>query len=258
MVQVRLENASVSIQVDRRAEAIPSVPVHVANILRSVVRWKRATQTLRVLQGITAEFKPGSSTLIIGSPGSGKSTLLRLIAGSTKPDDAASVMWNGETASALHQAGLSVRKLCTYAPQVDIHEPLLTVRETFDFLHSVSAYVPPHATEEQRAEIHSRVERTVSVLQLEDCVNTVIGNTQVRGVSGGERKRVTIGEVRWHAGDAGMLATRHAAHCARVCTTSPTTKPYDTISALNLLPWRVCTPLTNAGHAYRGARVGAG
>jgi ABC-type multidrug transport system ATPase subunit len=46
-----------------------------------------------------------------------------------------------------------------------------------------------------RAEWASRVDSIIEVLGLHECQGTLIGNAQIRGISGGQKKRVTIGEA---------------------------------------------------------------
>ena len=40
-----------------------------------------------------------------------------------------------------------------------------------------------------------RVEQIISILGLEECANTPVGNHLVRGISGGQKKRVTVGQM---------------------------------------------------------------
>lgn len=128
-------------------------------------------------------------------PAAGKSTLLRCIAGHTSLADASAVTFNGESTAQLKSRGLSVRKLVAYAPQEDIHEPLLTVKETLAFAHANAfAALPADASERARAEAAGRVQTVIDILGLRECQDTIVGNDQIRGISGGQKKRVTIGE----------------------------------------------------------------
>jgi ABC-type multidrug transport system ATPase subunit len=71
----------------------------------------------------------------------------------------------------------------------DIHLPLLTVRETLTF--SAKLRVP--SNERNDIAIKFRVDVLMKMLGLRGCSNTIIGNGELRGISGGERRRVTIG-----------------------------------------------------------------
>ncbi|KUF92061.1 hypothetical protein AM588_10006646 [Phytophthora nicotianae] len=79
--------------------------------------------------------------------------------------------------------------------QTDNHIPTLTVRETFKFADMCVNGRPEDQPEEMRDIAALRTELFIQILGLEDCADTVVGDALLRGVSGGERKRVTIGEV---------------------------------------------------------------
>ena len=79
------------------------------------------------------------------------------------------------------------------SPKVDEHMPLLTVRETLDFAHRCTSSVYDPA----------RVDAALAMLGLEGCQDTILGNALIRGVSGGQKRRVTVGEMM--VGDARAL-----------------------------------------------------
>jgi ABC-type multidrug transport system ATPase subunit/ABC-type multidrug transport system permease subunit len=151
---------------------------------------------LYALKNCSGVLKPGSSTIVLGSPGSGKSMLLRMCSGRERLADG-SVTYNGQTKEQLAENEIMVTRLACYAPQTDIHEPLLTVEETMSFVHSLS-YPKPNrktATNEEIEEYDSRVENMLKLLGIAHVKNTVIGSEQVRGISGGQKRRVTLGET---------------------------------------------------------------
>ncbi|KAE9328663.1 hypothetical protein PF001_g1294 [Phytophthora fragariae] len=78
---------------------------------------------------------------------------------------------------------------------MDNHIPTLTVRETFKFADMCVNGRPEDQPEETRDVAALRTELFTQILGLEECADTVVGDALLRGVSGGERKRVTIGEV---------------------------------------------------------------
>jgi ABC-type multidrug transport system ATPase subunit len=67
----------------------------------------------------------------------------------------------------------------------------LTVRETLQF--SADCQMPPGVSKKTRQE---RVEATLQLLGLQHRADTIVGDSMLRGVSGGEKKRVTIG-IEW-------------------------------------------------------------
>ncbi|KAK8969945.1 Pleiotropic drug resistance protein 4 [Platanthera guangdongensis] len=106
-------------------------------------------------------------TLLLGPPGSGKTTFLLALAGKLQSDLKVSgkVSYNGH--------GLEEfvpQRTAAYVDQRDLHIADLTVRETLQF----SA-------------------RCQGILKLDGCADTLVGNQMIRGISGGEKKRVTIG-----------------------------------------------------------------
>lgn len=82
-----------------------------------------------------------------------------------------------------------------YNAETDVHFPNLTVGQTLSF--AARARTPrarlPGVTREQWAE-HMR-DVVMAVFGLTHTINTRVGNEFIRGVSGGERKRVSIAEV---------------------------------------------------------------
>ena len=113
-----------------------------------------------------------------------------------------------------------------YVDQTDIHLPLLSVKETFDFaFHAWAGKERPGFNDLMRAADQQKVHNLLQILGLEHCKDTMVGNDMIRGVSGGEKKRVTFGEMV--AGNARVLmldeircvrASRCA--CLEHCTTT--------------------------------------
>ncbi|KAI0179814.1 P-loop containing nucleoside triphosphate hydrolase protein [Hypoxylon sp. FL1284] len=139
--------------------------------------------TKTLLSSVDASLKPGTLTAILGGSGSGKTTLLNTIAErifSSRLSQAGTTTYNGQ--EGVH----SVRH--AYVMQQDILLPTLTVRETLRY--SANLRLPPPTTEEERMQI---VEEVILELGLKDCADTRIGNSQHRGCSGGEKRRVSIG-----------------------------------------------------------------
>ncbi len=149
---------------------------------------KRArTVELKVLDSISGTLVAGRMTLIIGHPGSGKSSLLRALAGRLANPSLlkGEIRYNGFTAAELNYLGVQFQQMAQYVSQIDEHSPFLTVRETLRF---VARNVFPTALADER------VAEVIDLLRLQDCADMVIGSTMRRGISGGELKRVTVGE----------------------------------------------------------------
>ena len=156
-----------------------------------------ATRDLAVLSSVSGQLRPGTLTLLLSAPGHGKTTLLRALAGLYPPGAVkGELLYNGLDASQLTAAGVNVRTLAAYVDQDDSHLAFLTVRETLAFAASM-ANVSPEVMGDPLlvAAAADRVDRIIKLLHLEGCEHTIIGNASVRGVSGGEKKRVSIGEA---------------------------------------------------------------
>jgi ATP-binding cassette, subfamily G (WHITE), member 2, SNQ2 len=82
----------------------------------------------------------------------------------------------------------------TYCPEDDVHFPTLTVDETLRFAAKMRA---PHTRFEERSR-GSYVKNITDIVQtifgLRHVKNTPVGDAAIRGVSGGEKKRVSISE----------------------------------------------------------------
>ncbi|KAG1331113.1 ABC transporter G family member 25 [Cocos nucifera] len=135
-----------------------------------------------ILNGIGGVVSPGEILAVLGPSGSGKSTLLSVIAGRLQGKHSGAVLANGRplTKPVLRRTG--------YVAQDDVLYPHLTVRETLVFCAMLR--LPRTVT---NAEKVAAAEAVVAELGLGKCADTVVGNAFVRGISGGERKRVSIG-----------------------------------------------------------------
>ncbi|GAB9477836.1 hypothetical protein Gpo141_00014996, partial [Globisporangium polare] len=153
-------------------------------------------------------------TLLLGQPSSGKSSLMKILSGRFPMEKNitvdGSITYNGE-----EQAKL-IRRLpqfVAYTTQRDKHYPVLTVKETLEFAHKFCGgemsrrgeeLLNQGTPEENRAALDAAhaifkhyPEVIIQQLGLENCKDTVVGDAMTRGVSGGERKRVTTGEMEF-------------------------------------------------------------
>ncbi|KAJ3331548.1 hypothetical protein HDU76_002864 [Blyttiomyces sp. JEL0837] len=139
-----------------------------------------------LIHGISGTVKPGELVLVIGRPGSGCSTLLRVLTNrtSTFKDIKGRVCFGGLTPAEIHDM---YRGEVVYAEENDPHYPSLTVRQTLEF--ALACRVPS-------AYIRDRLIPTfLKLYGLVNCQNTVVGDELLRGVSGGEKKRVSLAEA---------------------------------------------------------------
>lgn len=82
-----------------------------------------------------------------------------------------------------------------YNAEVDVHLPALTVGDTLEFAARarVPSVIPGSFTSKQFGRILRDV--TMAMFRITHTTNRKVGNDFVRGVSGGERKRVSIAEA---------------------------------------------------------------
>ncbi|PXF46399.1 ABC transporter G family member 2 [Gracilariopsis chorda] len=153
-----------------------------------------------VLHDVSGYLLPGQLCLVLGSSGSGTSLLLSRIAGREMPkiiqtsgDVSYQTVFNPGQAKPAH--------FTRYIGQHDVHIPQLTVRQTLEFAAECiwPAWIP-HVDAIRRNEVIL----TARGLGIERTLDTIVGSDILRGVSGGERKRVTIAEMQI-GGVAGTL-----------------------------------------------------
>ncbi|KUF91865.1 CBL-interacting serine/threonine-protein kinase 11 [Phytophthora nicotianae] len=168
----------------------------------------------QVLKDINGVFKPGTITLVLGQPGSGKSSLMKLLSGRFPSQKNVTV--EGEvTYNGMSSDSLSNRlpQFVSYVNQRDKHYPSLTVKETLEFAHACCGGGLPARDEQHfvngtpeenkvaldaaRAMFKHYPDIVIQQLGLDNCQNTIVGDAMTRGVSGGERKRVTTGEMEF-------------------------------------------------------------
>ncbi|KAF6758018.1 pleiotropic drug resistance ABC transporter [Ephemerocybe angulata] len=138
--------------------------------------------------------RPGEMLLVLGRPGSGCTTLLKVLANHRKGYH----LIEGDVfygPLSTHDIAKHYRGDVQYCPEDDIHFPTLTVDQTISFAAKTRA---PHF----RLDEKSRGQYTRLVADLYETIfglnhvkDTVVGDASLRGISGGEKKRVSISEV---------------------------------------------------------------
>ncbi|KAK1994704.1 ABC-2 type transporter [Colletotrichum falcatum] len=165
--------------------------------VRGLLRMKRS-QEVRILQDLEGVLKEGEMLCVLGPPGSGCSTFLRTIAGDTRGTqvaDDAYLNYRGVNADEMRRY---FRGDAIYTAEEDIHFPVLSVADTLFFAARARApKTPPGGltTDEYARRVR---DVTMAMLGIQHTLETPIGGTDgdtARGVSGGERKRVSIAEA---------------------------------------------------------------
>ncbi|KAH0692547.1 hypothetical protein KY285_019644 [Solanum tuberosum] len=142
------------------------------------------TRTKVLLHDISGEAHDGELLAVLGASGSGKSTLIDALANRIEKESLkGEVKLNGEK---LHTKLLKV--ISAYVMQDDLLYPMLTVEETLMF--SAEFRLPRTLSKSKKK---GRVQALIDQLGLRNAAKTIIGDEGHRGVSGGERRRVSIG-----------------------------------------------------------------
>ncbi|PSS07401.1 ABC transporter G family member 36 like [Actinidia chinensis var. chinensis] len=221
-VEVRFEHLTIEANCYIGDRALPSLANAARNIAESTlglvgIRLAERTE-LTILKDASGIIKPSRMTLLLGPPSSGKTTLLLALAGKLDP----SLKVKGEVTYNGHSLNEFVpQKTSAYISQNDVHVGEMTVKETLDFsarcqgVGSRYELLTELARREKDAGIFPEAEidlfmkatamegvesslitdYTLRILGLDVCRDTIVGDEMQRGISGGQKKRVTTGEM---------------------------------------------------------------
>ncbi|KAK7832037.1 pleiotropic drug resistance protein 1 [Quercus suber] len=221
-IEVHFEHLNVEAEAHVGSRALPTFLNFSVNIMEGFLNYLHILPSrkkhLSILQDVSGVIKPSRMTLLLGPPSSGKTTLLLALAGELDPDlkFSGKVTYNGHE---MHE--FVPQRTAAYVSQHDVHIGEMTVRETLAFSArcqgvgsryemlaelarrekaanikpdpDVDIYMKALATEGQ--EVNVVTDYILKVLGLEVCADTLVGNQMLRGISGGQRKRVTTGEM---------------------------------------------------------------
>ncbi|KAG5501193.1 hypothetical protein JIQ42_06191 [Leishmania sp. Namibia] len=141
-----------------------------------------------LLHRINFTVHSGDVLAIMGPSGAGKTTLLDLLSARAKSGVVGGTMTlNGTPITTTGARAAQYRNIIGYVSQEDTLLPSLTVEQTI--LYAARLKLP-------RALSHSTVNhivtRIIETLKLQHCAQTLIGGEKIRGISGGEKRRVSI------------------------------------------------------------------
>ncbi|KAL6615559.1 hypothetical protein ACP70R_037829 [Stipagrostis hirtigluma subsp. patula] len=221
-IEVRFENLEAEAEVRVGSSGLPTVLNSIVNTLEEAANavhiLPSRKRIMPILHDVSGIIKPRRMTLLLGPPGSGKTTLLLALAGRLDKDlkIKGKVTYNGHT-----MTEFVPERTAAYISQHDLHIGEMTVRETlafsarcqgvgsrFDMLTELSrrekaanikpdadidAFMKASAMGGQDANLVT--DYVLKILGLEICADTMVGDEMIRGISGGQRKRVTTGEM---------------------------------------------------------------
>ena len=173
-----------------------NAPLKVASELwNSVVNRNDTSRNFDILKPMDGVLKKGTVTVVLGRPGAGCTTLLKTLAAHTYGYHVAKesvISYDGLTSK---QIANNYRGDVTFSAEMDVHFPHLTVGQTLNF--AATLRTPQNRPDGiSREEFATRMtEVYMAMYGLSHTYNTKVGSEYVRGVSGGERKRVSIAEV---------------------------------------------------------------
>ncbi|KAH7071476.1 ABC-2 type transporter-domain-containing protein [Paraphoma chrysanthemicola] len=199
-----------------------------------ITKFRRLWQTppeKKILSDIDGLLDPGEMLLVLGPPSSGCTTLLKVLSGQLDSYRrwSGSISYSGIPVQTMRQRFAS---MLTFNDAIDHHFPYLTVSQTLDFAASTKTPQTRFDGMTRQQYIEGSRDILMTIFGLRHTANTRVGNDFVRGVSGGERRRVSIAE---------MLLNRSCV----TCWDNPT-KGLDSSTSLDFAQaLRVATDLTN-------------
>ncbi|MBA0800671.1 hypothetical protein Gohar_011091 [Gossypium harknessii] len=221
-IEVRFQHLEVEGDVYVGSRALPTLLNVTLNTIESLLGLlrlapskKRKNQILKDVSGIV---KPSRMTLLLGPPGAGKTTLLMALAGKLDRD----LRSSGKVTYCGHDLNEFVpQRTCAYISQHDLHYGEMTVRETLDFSGrclgvgtryemlselsrrekevgikpdpEIDAFMKATAVAGQETSLVT--DYILKILGLDICADIMVGDDMRRGISGGQKKRVTTGEM---------------------------------------------------------------
>ncbi|KAF8395358.1 hypothetical protein HHK36_019304 [Tetracentron sinense] len=221
-IEVRFEHLSVEGDAYVGTRALPTLLNSTMNAIEEVLGLIRLypskKRVVKILRDVSGIVRPSRMILLLGPPGAGKTTLLQALAG--KPDKDLRV--TGKITYCGHELSEFIpQRTCAYISQHDLHNGEMTVRETLDFsgrclgvgtryemLAELSrrekeAGIKPDpeidafmkATAMAGQETSLVTDYILKILGLDICADIMVGDEMRRGISGGQKKRVTTGEM---------------------------------------------------------------
>lgn len=165
------------------------------NIGLSKLRKTDTKELYDILKPMDGIAKPGEVTVVLGRPGAGCSTFLKTVACETygfHVDENSFITYDGLTP---HDIQKHYRGEVVYCAETESHFPHLTVGDTLEF--AAKLRTPQNRPQGVTRELYAKhmTDVMLATYGLSHTKNTKVGDDYVRGVSGGERKRVSICEV---------------------------------------------------------------
>ncbi|CAN0100436.1 unnamed protein product [Scytosiphon promiscuus] len=140
-----------------------------------------------ILKNVSGAVASGQILAIIGSSGAGKTSLLNVLVGKTSGDTKGVDITGDVTVNGKALSKAFFLDNAAYVPQEDHLWSALTVRESL--MYACTMYSPSMSG----AECSKRVDEALASLGLEACQHTKVGSVFIKGISGGQKRRTSIG-----------------------------------------------------------------
>ncbi|KAL1220620.1 ABC transporter G family member 41 [Cardamine amara subsp. amara] len=217
-VEVRFNDLSVEAECEIvHGKPIPTLWNTIKGLPSKFICSKKETK-IDILEGVSGIVSPGRMTLLLGPPGCGKTTLLQALSGrlSHSVKVGGEVSYNGCLLSEFYP-----EKTSSYISQNDLHIPEMSVRETLDFSaccqgignrmdimkeisrrEKLQEIVPDPTIDAYMKAIsvgglknNLQTDYILKILGLDICADTRVGDATRPGLSGGQKRRLTTGEI---------------------------------------------------------------
>lgn len=164
------------------------------NLIAKLRRLWQELPEKRILSDIDGLLAPGEMLLVLGPPSSGCTTLLKALSGQLDGYRrwCGSINYSGIPVQTMRQQFAS---MLTFNDAIDHHFPYLTVSQTLEFAASTKTPRMRFDGMSRQQYIEGSRDILMTIFGLKHTANTRVGNDFVRGVSGGERRRVSIAEM---------------------------------------------------------------
>lgn len=163
-------------------------------VSQSPIDLSKMPKKRKIVKNVTGFAAPGTMTIVLGRPGSGCSSLLKVLAAQTKTylGIEGEIYYSGIPGEKMFKEH---RQELIYNPELDVHFPYLTVEETMNF--AIGCKTPSIRIDNiSRREYQTTIKDLyLTLFGLKSVEKSLVGDDFVRGISGGQRKRVSIAEA---------------------------------------------------------------
>ncbi|ORY74754.1 P-loop containing nucleoside triphosphate hydrolase protein [Leucosporidium creatinivorum] len=140
-----------------------------------------------ILADVETVFPRGQVSALLGPSGAGKSSLLQILAGQLSSGLTSNFSTSGSVHLNDHPLGPSTAAFIAFVQQEDDHHlPSITVRETLHYAARL------RLRGKTKAQCEARAEEVMRMLGLKLCADNVVGGELIKGISGGEKRRLSL------------------------------------------------------------------